>query len=277
MDRVRVRVRDKRVCALVKAFLKSGVLTELGDREETHTGTPQGGIISPLMANIALSALDDHFDQQWKHHMPTEYQRAKRRRNGKANYKIIRLCRGPGYADPVRRLPGQGGGWVLGIGITCGFAGDLPVWFVSVVPPDGEMIMEMGVDAGCVPAGGGSAGLLTEFRTWLDRERGLAPVSVRCYSKQAKAFLAAIGGPGAVSGLDAGQVTAFMVGHCRDRNTWSAKAMVTSLRAFLRFAHATGRTTVPLGGAVPVGRVVAAVRAAARPAGGRDRAPAGRV
>jgi RNA-directed DNA polymerase len=47
MDRVRVRVKDKRVCALVKAFLKSGVLTELGDREETHTGTPQGGIITP--------------------------------------------------------------------------------------------------------------------------------------------------------------------------------------------------------------------------------------
>jgi RNA-directed DNA polymerase len=43
MDRVRVRVKDKRVCALVKAFLKSGVLTELGDREETYTGTPQGG------------------------------------------------------------------------------------------------------------------------------------------------------------------------------------------------------------------------------------------
>jgi RNA-directed DNA polymerase len=93
MDRVRVRVKDKRVCALVKAFLKAGVLTELGDREETHTGTPQGGIISPLMANIALSALDDHFDQQWRQQMPTEYQRAKRRRNGMANYKIVR------YAD----------------------------------------------------------------------------------------------------------------------------------------------------------------------------------
>ena len=38
---------------------------------------------------------------------------------------------------------------------------------------------------------------------------------------------------------------------CQDRNTWSAKAMVTSLRAFLRFAHATGRTAVPLAGAVP--------------------------
>jgi RNA-directed DNA polymerase len=33
MDRLRVRVKDKRVCALVKAFLRSGVFTELGNRE----------------------------------------------------------------------------------------------------------------------------------------------------------------------------------------------------------------------------------------------------
>jgi integrase/recombinase XerD len=127
------------------------------------------------------------------------------------------------------------------------------------------MIMETGVGAGCVPAGGGDgAGLLAEFRTWLDRERGLSPVSVRCYSKQAKYFLAAIGGPGAVGGLGAGQVTAFMVEHSRDRNTWSAKAMVTSLRSFLRFAHATGRTAVPLAGAVPA---VASWRLSALPRG----------
>jgi len=43
MDRLRGRIKDKRICALVKAFLKSGVMTELGDREETLTGTPQGG------------------------------------------------------------------------------------------------------------------------------------------------------------------------------------------------------------------------------------------
>ena len=42
-----------------------------------------------------------------------------------------------------------------------------------------------------------------------------------------------------------------MVGWAQGRNTWSAKAMVTSLWAFLRFAHATGRTAVPLAGAVP--------------------------
>jgi site-specific recombinase XerC len=109
-----------------------------------------------------------------------------------------------------------------------------------------------------------SAVLLAEFRTWLDQERGLSPVSVRCYSKQAKYFLAAVGGPGVVSALDAGKVTAFMVGHSRDRNGWSAKAMVTSLRAFLRFAHATGQTAVPLSGAVPA---VASWRLAGLPRG----------
>ena len=93
MNRLRVRIKDKRVCGLVKAFLKAGVFTEIGGREETYTGTPQGGILSPLLANIALSALDDHFDQEWRQHMSTSYQRARRRRNGKANFKIIR------YAD----------------------------------------------------------------------------------------------------------------------------------------------------------------------------------
>jgi RNA-directed DNA polymerase len=47
MDRVRARVNDKRVLALVKAFLKAGVLTETGDREDSLTGTPQGGIFTP--------------------------------------------------------------------------------------------------------------------------------------------------------------------------------------------------------------------------------------
>jgi len=95
MGRLRMRIKDKRICALVKAFLKSGVLTDLGDREETLTGTPQGGILSPLLANIALSALDDHFDRQWQQEMGTKQQRANRRRNGEGNW---RLCR---YADDL--------------------------------------------------------------------------------------------------------------------------------------------------------------------------------
>jgi RNA-directed DNA polymerase len=95
MDRLRVRIKDKRVCTLVKAFLKSGIFTDLGDREETLTGTPQGGILSPLLANIALSTLDDHFDRQWRQDMGSDYQRAKRKRNSQGNWKLIR------YADDL--------------------------------------------------------------------------------------------------------------------------------------------------------------------------------
>jgi RNA-directed DNA polymerase len=93
MGRFRARIKDKRVCALVKAFLKSGVLTELGDREQTLTGTPQGGILSPLLANIALSALDDHFDQQWRQDMGTSHQREKRKKKGQGTWRLVR------YAD----------------------------------------------------------------------------------------------------------------------------------------------------------------------------------
>src|SRR5215210_7212008 len=57
LAQVRRRIADKRVLGLVKAFLKAGVLSEQGITRDTKTGTPQGGILSPLLANIALSAL----------------------------------------------------------------------------------------------------------------------------------------------------------------------------------------------------------------------------
>ena len=92
LERVRARIKDKRVCALVKAFLKAGILTELGYREDTYTGTPQGGPLSPLMANIALSALDEHFDRQWQELMGSPYRRRKRTRQGLGNWRLIRYC-----------------------------------------------------------------------------------------------------------------------------------------------------------------------------------------
>jgi site-specific recombinase XerD len=96
--------------------------------------------------------------------------------------------------------------------------------------------------------------LLVEFGGWLDRQRGLAPVTVRNYCWHARQFLASLPEPMPVSVglLDAGTVTAFMVEFCRDRNTNSAKSMARSVRSFLRFAHATGRTTTGLWGAVAV-------------------------
>jgi RNA-directed DNA polymerase len=66
LDRVRQRISDKKIVALVRAFLKAGVITELGQSLETDAGTPQGGIISPLLANIALSALDEAIMAPWQ-------------------------------------------------------------------------------------------------------------------------------------------------------------------------------------------------------------------
>jgi RNA-directed DNA polymerase len=95
MDRVRGRVKDKRVLRLVKAFLKAGILTELGDYENSYTGTPQGGILSPLLANIALSVLDEQLHAPWKPGGPmsTRYQRSSRAGKGEPNWRVVR------YAD----------------------------------------------------------------------------------------------------------------------------------------------------------------------------------
>src|SRR3954451_20550001 len=95
MDRVRGRVKDKRVLVLVKAFLKAGILTELGENKDTHTGTPQGGILSPLLANIALSVLDEYLHVPWQPtgDMATSSSRARRRGKGQPNWRVVR------YAD----------------------------------------------------------------------------------------------------------------------------------------------------------------------------------
>src|SRR5262249_49858110 len=66
MNRLRARVGDHRVTRLVGRFLKSGVLSE-DQFLRTEAGTPQGGIISPLLANIALSAIEERYER-WAYH-----------------------------------------------------------------------------------------------------------------------------------------------------------------------------------------------------------------
>ena len=97
MDRVRKRVGDKRVLALVKAFLKAGILSEDGMLRDNDAGTPQGSILSPLLSNVALSVLDEHIARSPGGPHATPYQRVKRRRLGLPNYRLIR------YADLCRR------------------------------------------------------------------------------------------------------------------------------------------------------------------------------
>jgi RNA-directed DNA polymerase len=114
MDQVRHRVKDKRVLLLVKAFLKAGILTELGEVEDTPTGTPQGGILSPLLANIALSVLDEHLHAPWKPGgtMATAYQRRSRRCKDLPNWRLVRYADDfvvltDGTEDHLHELRGQ--------------------------------------------------------------------------------------------------------------------------------------------------------------------------
>ncbi|MEO1905398.1 MAG: group II intron reverse transcriptase/maturase, partial [Citromicrobium sp.] len=92
MQRVRARVVDKRVLRLVRGFLRAGVLSEDGVNRDTFTGTPQGGILSPLLANIALSVVDEHFQRKWDMLGP-QWSRTKHQRAGGATMKLVR------YAD----------------------------------------------------------------------------------------------------------------------------------------------------------------------------------
>lgn len=92
LERLRRRIGDKRVLALVKAFLKSGLFDEQGVDRETRTGTPQGGILSPLLANLALTHLDDHFQARWAAHRTAD-RRMRYRDRGGATYRLVR------YAD----------------------------------------------------------------------------------------------------------------------------------------------------------------------------------
>jgi RNA-directed DNA polymerase len=93
MGRVRHRIGDKRVLGLVKAFLRAGVLSEDGVTRDTKTGTPQGGILSPLLANVALSVLDEHFAEAWATFGKNQQARSYRRSKGLPTYRLVR------YAD----------------------------------------------------------------------------------------------------------------------------------------------------------------------------------
>ncbi len=56
-------VKDKRVLQIIKAMLKAGVMDECEINEE---GTPQGGLISPLLANVYLDIMDEWISKQWE-------------------------------------------------------------------------------------------------------------------------------------------------------------------------------------------------------------------
>ena len=61
MSLIKRRISDRRVLKLFRQWLKAGVIED-GKYSPTETGSPQGGVISPLMANIYLHVLDSYWN-----------------------------------------------------------------------------------------------------------------------------------------------------------------------------------------------------------------------
>lgn len=113
MNRIRRRIADPKVNRLIVSFLKAGVLSE-GQFLRTDSGSPQGGILSPLLANIALSVIEERYERySWPRREPTlllderkiavrarNHRKSDRRQKGKAVIVPIR------YADDFILLIG---------------------------------------------------------------------------------------------------------------------------------------------------------------------------
>lgn len=90
-------IRDRRVLMIIKSMLKAGILNEL---QTSEIGTPQGSVISPLLGNVYLDAMDKWITREWenkqtKHKYSSNQNRFKALRT-RGNFKEVYLVR---YAD----------------------------------------------------------------------------------------------------------------------------------------------------------------------------------
>jgi RNA-directed DNA polymerase len=96
MERIRKRISDRKVLRLLLAFLKAGVMVE-GIIRHPVTGSPQGGIISPMLSNIYLTAIDERYGRWSMRPREPSINAAARRitdhRRGRPVYYMVR------YAD----------------------------------------------------------------------------------------------------------------------------------------------------------------------------------
>ena len=67
-----LNIRDKELLFVIRRILKAPILMPDGHTEHPTKGTPQGGIISPLLANIVLNELDHWIESQWQRNPVTE-------------------------------------------------------------------------------------------------------------------------------------------------------------------------------------------------------------
>ncbi len=64
MGQLREKIRDRKVLALIRRYLQAGVVLPDGTLEATPQGVPQGGPLSPLLANITLDPLDRELERR---------------------------------------------------------------------------------------------------------------------------------------------------------------------------------------------------------------------
>ena len=89
MQLVKKRISDQKMLSLIWKFLRAGIMEE-GTFRHSLLGTPQGGIVSPLLANIYLHELDQYMA---RYTGLSEGERIKRKRRRLANFLYVR------YAD----------------------------------------------------------------------------------------------------------------------------------------------------------------------------------
>lgn len=88
-------IRDKKLLSIIRAMLKAPIQLPNGKIEVPTKGTPQGGILSPLLANVVLNELDQWISSQWEtfpmHNPYKPYYRKNGSKDNSAQY--TRLCK----------------------------------------------------------------------------------------------------------------------------------------------------------------------------------------
>ena len=175
----------------------------------------------------------------------------------------------PGTVRNMLKDLGRVGRWLSGQGLTAGDLNEQVVGaFVSDSEQSGakrvlgpramvpllEFLRHCGVTAVAVPVSSPLGALMDGYRTWMLRDRGLAPTTVLRYENAARRFLGeqcvgnGVFSPSSLTGAD---VNAFLLRECGRVSAGSAKGRVAELRAVLRFLYLQGIIEFQLGSAVP--------------------------